>query len=341
MRFAALGRTHWLLESVRRCRVRHELVLVGTAAAEPEYRADAGDFQAIAADAGCPFFATTVLDEGHADRLSDSGAEIVISVNWPTLVRGSMLEACAQGIVNAHAGDLPRFRGNACPNWAILSGEPHVGLVLHRMVEALDAGPVLLRRKLPLTDRTYIGDVYAFLDDAIPAMFAELLDRMDEGTIVAMPQSADPTLSLRCFPRIPADGEIDWSQPAEVVVRLVRASAEPFAGAFTFHEGERLTIWRARAEPLAGPWLGVPGQVIERRQVAGEVAVLAANGAVILEVVSSGSDERVRAADVLRSTRTRLGPDRMRGESETRARSARLGAQLARDDDSRGVSLAE
>ena len=80
-------------------------------------------------------------------------------MNWLTMIAQSTLALFPWGVLNAHAGDLPRFRGNACPNWAILNGEPLVGLCIHEMIPELDAGPVLLRAHFPLSDDIYISDV--------------------------------------------------------------------------------------------------------------------------------------------------------------------------------------
>ena len=111
--------------------------------------------------------------------------------------------------------------------------------------------------------------------------------------------------SLRCFPRTPDDGGIDWNRSATEIAKLVRASAEPFAGAFAQLKGERLTIWRARAEKLPYPALGVNGQVVRVDPDRGEAWILCDEGVLVLEQVEFGGG-RGRATDVIRSTRTRL-----------------------------------
>lgn len=120
------------------------------------------------------------------------------------------------------------------------------------------------------------------------------------------PQPEDPSLFLRCFPRTPEDAEIDWRRSAEEIGRLVRASSEPFAGAFTHLNGERLTVWRARAGQLSYPWAGVPGQVAEIDSTSGEAAVLTGGGVLFLEEVETPSTGRGRPAGLIRSTRLRF-----------------------------------
>ena len=308
MRIAALGRTHWLSDSIHALRnAGHEIVLIGTGPAAPEYSVSEKDFEALASELGCPYFCDVSLNrDEHLARIDAAGADMAISVNWPTLIGRAVIDRFRHGIVNAHAGDLPRYRGNACPNWAILSGEDKVVLTLHQMGEGLDDGPVLLKKVIPLTQESYIGDIYRLLTEAIPKAYVEAIDGLSRGTLKPEPQTRDPSVSLRCFPRIPQDAEIDWALPATALARLVRASAEPFRGAFT-HLGEvPLTIWRARAGVLGYPALGLPGQVVSVDAKTGEVAVLTGEGTLLLEVVESDGG-RIAPSSIIRSGRIRLG----------------------------------
>jgi methionyl-tRNA formyltransferase len=332
MKFAALGRTLWLFDGIRLAAERgHEPVLVGTCPAAPEYTVAERDFKALARKLGVPFFCDPAINKPKYLALAQkSGAEVAISVNWLTLIGAKMLGAFKHGVVNAHAGDLPRYRGNAAPNWAILNGEKEVAVTLHRMVEELDAGPIFLQRRFPLGPDIYIGEVYEFMNANIPGMFAELLDGLASGSLVPREQPKDPALALRCLPRRPEDGLIDWRRPAEEITRLVRASAEPFAGAYTCLDGRRLVVWRARTGRLPFPHLGVPGQVIEVCQEEGEVLILTGDDLLVLEEVALEGGKRLRAAEVIRSGRARLGLDLEADNVSLRERVERLEAALTR-----------
>lgn len=267
------------------------------------------DFAALAKEAGARYFCDPAINRPQYQRLAEEAdAEVAISVNWPTLIGREMLDRFRHGVVNAHAGDLPRYRGNATPNWAILAGEERIVLTLHRMTERLDAGPILVQRAFPLTEGTYVGDVYRFLAEAVPELFVQVLDGLQDGSLVSVDQPDDPALSLRCYPRHPRDSELDWERAAGELCRLVRASAEPFAGAYSFLGTERVVVWRARAEPIGHPHLGMPGQVIDIRRLSGEVAVLTGDGALVLEEVETSAG-RMPAAGEVRSTRERFGMD--------------------------------
>lgn len=310
MRVAALGRTRMLFDSIRHVAdAGHDIVLIGTCKASPEYGVTEHDFAALAQDIGCTYFCDHRLSNDATRHLiAECQADIAISVNWLTIIREEVLQLFPRGILNAHAGDLPRYRGNAAPNWAILNGEPAVCLTIHEMVEQLDAGPIVLQERLPLTSDTYIGDVYEWLDQQVPLLMSRSLQGLEDGTISPRQQSTDPSEALRCLPRRLEDSAIDWSQSAEQIHRLVRASSEPLSGAFTWWNQQRLKVWRTHIEQLAIPHQGVPGQVVWVCRESGHVGVLAGDSAlVVLEEVSIGEQTRIRPAEEIRSARDRLG----------------------------------
>jgi methionyl-tRNA formyltransferase len=221
------------------------------------------DFAELAKAIGADFVNDVAISRSeNVERLRSYGCDVAISVNWLTILNQRVLEIFPAGILNAHAGDLPRFRGNACPNWAILVGEPYVGLCIHKMAVELDAGPVIVRDKFPLTSGTYVGEVMDWVDDRVPVLFTDALAKIAGGEITFEEQSTDPGLALRCFPRRPEDSRIDWRWPAEQVMKMVRASSHPYSGAFAFLEaGSKVTIWRAQIIEVKEATLAIPGQV--------------------------------------------------------------------------------
>lgn len=340
MKFAALGRTRALYESIVRVVDQgHECVLIGTSAAAPESDVGEDDFAALAHRCGSAFFCDLAINQQKYVHLAQkSGAEVAISVNWKTLIHDAMLDVFRHGIINAHTGDLPRYRGNATPNWAILNGESKIVLTLHRMVEELDAGPIVAQASLAIGDDTYIADVYAFEDEAVPNLFVEVVNGLVTGTIEEHAQ--DATGALRCYPRLARDNHIDWNLPAIQIVRLVRAMSRPFDGAYTYLGSQRLVVWRARAE--AGEFIASPGQVAERRPD-GSVRICSADGFVVLEEVEivdgtqenevelgaqSASPAPSAPTAVIHRIRTRLGLDAEAEIRELRAQLESLRAEI-------------
>lgn len=300
MRVAILGRTHWLLASAKLIAVQgHTIALVATAKAAPEYLAREADFAAFAESHSAPFFASPDINGAEfVTALRAADADIAISVNWPTLIRKEACESTRFGILNAHAGDLPRYRGNACPNWAILNGEPYVGLCIHAMdPKALDAGPIYARARFDLAPDVYIADVYAWLDRTIPPLFTQAVANAGQPGFVPEDQTSSVARPLRTHPRRPEDGRINWHCDAAAIIRLVRASSRPFSGAFTHLEGkERVVIWRASVATLDHDVVAVPGQILGRT-ANGHSLVACGTGIVAIEEGECASGRPIPGAN--------------------------------------------
>lgn len=273
----------------------YEIAFICTATSSPESRAHVQDFEAFAESHNIPFYS--------GPRVSNLplAADICLSVNWVTVLRQSFLDRFPHGVLNAHPGDLPRYRGNACLNWAILAGEAEAVLSVHRMVEELDAGPVALKRRRPIAPEDDITDLYEWLDEAIPLGLVDVLDSVAQGTAAFHPQ--DPSVRpLRAYPRKPVDARINWAHSTDTILRLIRASTHPFSGAYSHLEsGQEVVIHRARTHMPDHDFLAVPGQVCF--SIEGNPVVATGDG--MLELVALLNDQSAKAA-VLSSLRNRL-----------------------------------
>lgn len=313
MYVTAIGRTRILYNAIRAVAdAGHTVERIVTGSASDFYDVTAADFKELADDLGADFM---MPDDINSDSIvstfRQSDSRIAISVNWQTLIRRPVLDAFEFGVINAHSGDLPRYRGNAAPNWAIINGENEVVLTTHRMSEELDAGPIHAQHSVPLDEETYIGDVYDAMYERFPELFVTVVADAATDSLTPTPQPSDPSAALRCYPRQPTDSELQWTDPATDIARVVRASSEPLFGAYTWLDGTKLRIWRAHPEQPPHDCLGTPGQVAERRPETGEVAVLTGEGFLVLDTVQRvGIDDTRRdAAAVIDSVRTRLGMD--------------------------------
>jgi len=311
MKVAAIGRTEMLYNSILEVKKNgHEIVLIITCHESPEYKKSANDFKLLAKSLGVDFIQTENINSPEVISIIKRNApDIAISINWRSIIEQEVLDCFQYGIINAHAGDLPRYRGNAVPNWAIISGENEIVLTLHLMVLDLDAGPIVLQQKILITANTLISNVYKFMQKNLPTMFAEAVNRLEKGTIIPQQQSTDPFLALRCYIRTYKDSEIDWEQPGIQLDRLVRAVSEPFWGAYTYIGTEKLVIWRAHYESSLYPFLGTSGQIAERRSGVGEVLVVTGDGFLVLEQVEINDGGRRKATEIIKNTGTRLGMD--------------------------------
>lgn len=281
----------------------HELVFVMTRRAESFYAADEKEFEAFSRDKGITFIESKDPFEAR-EKIMALQADVVLSVNWPNLITQEEIDMFPLGILNAHAGDLPRYRGNACPNWAILNFENQIGLTIHRMTAELDAGPYIRKSFFPIDTETYITDVYEWLDNEIPRLFVEALGAIKTEEFVKQRNDVVP---LRTFPRLPTDSKINWHDSARNVLALIRASSRPFPGAYCFLNGgnETLRIFRASEFRPKYEFLAVPGTLCEVLQ--GNPVVATASGLVVLEDFAfDGLPQSDSSTKVLRSMRNRL-----------------------------------
>lgn len=265
MKVAIIGRTEILYETARHLAgVGHNVVCILTSKEAPEYSRSTTDFRALADEWSIPFASGSRITE-HAAFLQASHADIAVSVNYTGVVPQAIIDLFPLGILNAHGGDLPRYRGNACQAWAIINGERQIGLCIHRMIGGeLDSGDILAREYMDLHSGSRIGEIYHWMTERVPVLFQSAVKALEHDPNYSLErQSKDAGDSLRCYPRKPEDGALSLDESVGDIVRLINASSEPFEGAFVDFEGERMTIWRATIAPPRSPYLAVTGQVLE------------------------------------------------------------------------------
>ena len=261
MKIAVIGRTEILYETAILLRaLGHQISCILTAKEAPEYTRTAYDFSDLAAIWQVPFAQGPRIVE-HTDFLRSSAADIAVSINFTGVVPQSVIDIFPFGVLNAHGGDLPRYRGNACQAWAILNGEERIGLCIHRMIGGeLDSGDILAREYLAIDYQTKITQVWEWMAKRTPNLIAEAIEQLvKDPEYILEQQSKDIKNALRCYPRRPEDGRIDWRCPAQEIHNLVRAVAPPYPGAFTEIDGKPLFIHRTRLEAGGGTCGTAPG----------------------------------------------------------------------------------
>ena len=263
MKIGIIGRTEILFRTLSNLRsVGHEIVHIVTAKEAPEYPKTSTDFRKLADKWNVPFIHTPRIVEAK-QAITEASPDIGISVNYPGIIPQEVIDLFPHGILNAHGGDLPRYRGNACQAWAILNGEERIGLCVHKMIGGeLDSGDIITRDYLQIDHTTKITKVWDWMAEMVPALMLEAVEQLSkDSSYVLERQSRDSTDALRCYPRRPEDGRIDWRQQAIDVLRLINASNKPYAGAFCEFEGEVMTIWDAELVDEQENFCAVPGQV--------------------------------------------------------------------------------
>lgn len=186
-------------------------------------------------------------------------ADLVLVIGWSQVCRAEFMSVARIGNVGFHPAPLPRMRGRAVIPWTILLGERNTAATLFWLDAGVDSGPILLQQAIPVgADETARG-LYDKQTGALGRMLPEALALVAAGDPPRREQ--DHARATYCARRTQEDGRIDWREPAEAVLRLIRAVGDPYPGAFTTVDGQRLVVDAAVPFADSGRFIGLPGQV--------------------------------------------------------------------------------
>lgn len=249
-------------------------------------RSGAADVAGICERAGVPVTRVDHVNDAASLAVMRSWeADVVFVIGWSQILGPEALGCARIGTIGAHASLLPRLRGSAPINWALIRGETVTGNSLMWLDTEVDDGDLVAQRSFPITAYDTCATLYDRVAETNAEMILEALDAFEEGRFPRTPQGAcDEPLLPR---RRPSDGLLDWSLPAEDVDRFVRALTEPYPGAFTTMGETRVTVWSTAALEGLAPTPGAqPGEVVGamRSPVAASCGVVVAcgSGAVVL-----------------------------------------------------------
>jgi methionyl-tRNA formyltransferase len=222
-----------------------EVPLVVTVADDPNETQWFGSVAATAAEYG--IVSITPGDANTPElqrRVSDVQPDFIFSFYYRSMLGAPLLNIARRGALNMHGSLLPRYRGRAPVNWAILHGERETGATLHYMVDRADAGEIVDQLAVPILRDDDAREVFAKVTVAAETILARSLPGMIAGTAPRRPQPIEPGQYLGR--RRPEDGRIDWSWSAERIHNLVRAVAPPFPGAFADVQDQRWLVHKTR-----------------------------------------------------------------------------------------------
>lgn len=192
------------------------------------------------------------------DRIRALQPDVIFSFYYRNMLSEEILSLAPRGGLNLHGSLLPRYRGRAPVNWALLNGETETGVTLHKMVKRPDAGDIVGQRKVAIAADDTALKLHAKVRDAAKALLTDVLPEMKAGKITLTPQ--DESQASYFGRRTAADGEIHWHKSATEINNLIRAVTEPYPGAFSYLGQRKLTVWRAR--PLDTQHDKQPGTVL-------------------------------------------------------------------------------
>jgi methionyl-tRNA formyltransferase len=187
--------------------------------------------------------------------------DYVFTLGWSQLFRDELLSIPTGFVVGSHPSPLPDGRGRAPVPWTILQNLRRSAVSLFKMDLGVDSGSILIQRYFDIPPRPYASQVYSLVAENLTNAYLDLFRQLREGTVQEVPQG--PGGSVR-GKRTPSDGHIDFRWDAERVDRLVRAVSEPYPGAYSYYQGERVSVWRSDLDDVPD-YLGVPGQILLRK----------------------------------------------------------------------------
>ncbi len=207
----------------------------------------------------------------HPDSLKDISAQqefqdlqldAAVVAAYGQILPEEVLSAPRLGCINIHASLLPRWRGAAPIQHAILAGDDKTGITIMLMDKGLDTGPILTQESVDITPDTTASDLHDELADLGADMMADALIKLDNGDIRPKPQPDGGATYADKIKK--SDGAIDWTNPADVIDRQIRALAT-YPGTWCHINGERIKIHAAQfpANPVERPADAMPGQVID------------------------------------------------------------------------------
>ncbi len=234
-------------------------------------------------------------DEAFSE-LADLEPDVVVVAAYGQILPERFLEIPRLGCVNIHASLLPKYRGAAPINWAIVGGEEKTGVTLMQMDVGLDTGPILSTHEVPIPAEMTAQELHDRLSELGAEVIVDVLDRLGAGELEPTPQDDDASSYAPMLSK--SDGRIDWEQDAEAVANHIRGF-NPWPGAFAFHEhdGEQSRVKFHRARAVSGN--GEPGEVLEADPSEDKLVIACADGAIEVDEIQAPGRRAMDAGDFL------------------------------------------
>lgn len=237
----------------------------------------------------------------HSELLIQTvNPDICFVVGWYWLIGNEVLNAASSGFIGIHNSLLPKYRGSSPLVWTMINGEREAGFSLFSLTEKMDEGDVWAYGTVSIEKNDSIGDVLKKLESKTLEVFRLTYPRILKGTATAIQQNHSE--ATYCSPRFDFDGLIDWNKSSDELYDFIRAQTHPYPGAFSYINGEKIVIWKARLNNIK--YYGTPGQ-IARVDENGVYVICGNQQSIILEIIEI-KNEKSRAEKVIRSVKSRF-----------------------------------
>lgn len=239
----------------------HDIVLAVTQPDKPKGRGGKMQYSPVkekALEHGIPVFQPKKVREAECvDRLRAYEADIMVVIAFGQILPKEILEMTRYGCVNVHASLLPKYRGAAPIQWAVINGERVSGVTTMKMDEGLDTGDMILKTEVTLDEKETGGSLFDKLSEAGASLCVETLRAIEEGTATFEKQGETTTEYARMLHK--DMGSIDWKKDAQSIERLIRG-LNPWPSAYTRWDGKVMKLWEA--DVVAQNRQAVPGTVV-------------------------------------------------------------------------------
>lgn len=230
-------------------------------------------------------------------QLKSLAPELVVVAAYGKLLPQAVLDIPIKGCINVHGSLLPKYRGAAPIQWAVINNEPVAGVTIMQMAQGLDTGDMLLKRETSIGEDETAGELFLRIAELGAQALSEAVAQLD--TLTPVPQ--DDALACWSPPLQKTDGEIDWSQDAKMIYARIRG-VTPWPGAYTLFNGKRLKIHRAALDN-SNKATGAPGELLDNKRL---IIACGCGSIELLEVQLEGA-KRISASDFIRGQRLNLG----------------------------------
>jgi methionyl-tRNA formyltransferase len=224
-------------------------------------RSAAANYASVLNGYGVPLYEVQdINDDESICILQRWSPDVVFVIGWSQILRPETLATARVGMIGAHASLLPKNRGSAPINWAVIKGETSTGNSLIWLADSVDAGDIIDQVPFPITAYDTCESLYEKVAESNRQMILRLLPRLFAGERPGTPQLHGDEAQLPR--RRPKDGLIDWSADGRVVYDFVRALTRPYPGAFSWLDGKRWIVWSCAVLPFDDLGAHRPGQVV-------------------------------------------------------------------------------
>lgn len=227
------------------------------------------------------------------EYLKKYNADIIIVEAFGQIISKEILDMPRFGCVNVHASLLPKYRGAAPIQWAVINGEQVTGVTIMRMDEGIDTGDMIMKQEVIVDEEETGGSLFDKLADAGAKLCVKAMQAIEDGTAVYTPQ--DESLATHTGKIQKELGNIDWSKDAEVIEHLIRG-LNPWPSAYTRLEDKNLKIWKAKV--VSHDVKAAPGCILKVTK--DELFVQAGNGILALLEVQLEGKKRMTTDAFLR-----------------------------------------